>query len=70
MKVKELIEQLEQYDPEQEVGFTYDYVDKIHTSVVKKIKSFDLFNVEWSSYHQMYKISEDCDCFDEWIILM
>jgi hypothetical protein len=56
LTVRELIEKLEEIvenSPEAEnmkVGFTYDYGDYSHTSVVKMVTAADDYTVCWSEY--------------------
>ena len=41
MKVKELIEELQHYDPEQEVVIAYDYGDRVHTNCTDTIRTVE-----------------------------
>ena len=65
MQVKELIEQLGCMDPEAEVHFAYNYGDHWRTEVAPKVDRVHQGIVEYSDYHQMDKLVEDEDCYDE-----
>lgn len=58
MKVSELIELLEDFDPEAEVGFGYNYGDYWRTIVVAEPTEVDTREVEYSDYHRMLKLAE------------
>ena len=59
MKVKELIERLEDFNPEAEVHFSYTYGDYWRTEVAPKVYSLDEGMIVYSDYHQMDKLIED-----------
>jgi hypothetical protein len=65
MNVKELIEQLECMNPEAEVHFAYNYGDHWRTEVSPRVERVHQGIVEYSDYHQMDKLVEDDDCYDE-----
>jgi hypothetical protein len=66
MQVKELIEQLQDMDPEADVHFAYNYGDHWRTEVAPKVCRVDEGVVEYSEYHRMDKIAnEDYDDEDE-----
>ena len=65
MQVKELIEILSRYDQEADVHFAYGYGDHWRTTVAPAISQVFDGVVEYSSYHQMDKLVEDEDCYDE-----
>jgi hypothetical protein len=65
MLVKELIEQLECMNPEAEVHFAYGYGDHWRTEVAPRVDRVHQGIVEYSDYHQMDKLVEDEDCYDE-----
>jgi hypothetical protein len=66
MNVKELIEQLQDMNPEAEVHFAYNYGDHWRTEVAPKIDRVDEGVVEYSEYHRMDKmVGEYEDQFDE-----
>jgi hypothetical protein len=65
MNVKELIEQLQDMNPEAEVHFAYNYGDHWRTEVAPKVDRVHQGIVEYSDYHQMDKLVEDEDCYDE-----
>lgn len=53
MKVHELIEELGNYDPNQEVHFSYNYGDHWRTIVAPAVTSVSEAKVTYSDYHQM-----------------
>jgi len=65
MKVSELIEILSRYDQEADVHFAYGYGDHWRTQVAPAISQVFDGVVEYSDYHQMDKLVEDEDCYDE-----
>jgi len=65
MQVKELIEILSRYDQEADVHFAYGYGDHWRTQVAPAISQVFDGVVEYSNYHQMDKLVEDEDCYDE-----
>jgi hypothetical protein len=65
MQVKELIEILGRYDQEADVHFAYGYGDHWRTQVAPAISQVFDGVVEYSDYHQMDKLVEDEDCYDE-----
>ena len=65
MKVSELIEILGRYDQEADVHFAYGYGDHWRTQVAPAISQVFDGVVEYSDYHQMDKLVEDEDCYDE-----
>ena len=58
MKVKELIEILQEYDPEMEVHTSYGYGDYWHTQVAPKVGYVEEGKVTYSEYHRMDKLVE------------
>jgi hypothetical protein len=66
MKVSELIELLEQQNPDAEVHFSYNYGDHWRTQVAPEVDSVETGMVEYSDYHSMDKVvdSED-DVYDD-----
>jgi hypothetical protein len=65
MKVAELIEILGHYDQEADVHFSYGYGDHWRTEVAPAVCQVADGVVEYSSYHQMDKMVDDEDCYDE-----
>lgn len=65
MKVKDLIEQLGRLDAEADVHFAYGYGDHWRTTVAPKVSRVFEGVVERSDYHQMDKLVDDEDCYDE-----
>lgn len=58
MKVKELIEILQEYDPEMEAHTSYSYGDYWHTQVAPKVQYLEEREIVWSEYHRMPKVVE------------
>jgi len=65
MKVSELMEQLGYMDKDAEVHFAYGYGDHWRTTVAPKVSQVFEGVVERSDYHQMDKLVDDEDCYDE-----
>jgi hypothetical protein len=65
MKVAELIELLGYHSPDAEVHFSYGYGDHWRTEVAPAVSSVADGVVEYSDYHQMDKLVDDEDCYDE-----
>jgi len=65
MKVKELIEYLEDFDPESPVHFAYNYGDYGRSQVAPRVSRVSEGQVAYSAYHRMDKLMEDDDCYDE-----
>ena len=57
MKVKELIEILEVYDPETTVGLAYSYGDYPNTVVVAVAENVFCHPVVFSDYHRMNRLA-------------
>ncbi len=56
MKVSDLIEMLEDFNPEAEVLFAYNYGDYWRTTVAARIDSVEDAKVVYSDYHSMDKV--------------
>jgi hypothetical protein len=65
MKVRELIDQLGNYDPEMEVHTSYCYGDYWRTQVAPKVGYIEEAQVEYSEYHRMDKLVEDTDDYED-----
>ena len=66
MKVSELIEQLQDLNPEAEVHFAYNYGDHWRTTVSPMVTRISEGFVDFSDYHRMDKLVEDEeDIYDE-----
>jgi len=65
MKVSQLIEELGFMNPDAEVHFSYNYGDHWHTEVAPCVDSVEEGVVKYSDYHQMDKMVDDEDCYDE-----
>ena len=59
MKVHELINELSNYDPNQEVHFSYNYGDHWRTIVAPSVEIVEKGKVTYSSYHQMDQLVTD-----------
>lgn len=59
MKVKQLISELETFDPEDEVYFVYNYGDYWQTYVAATLDYLEDGQVTWSEYHRMFQVVED-----------
>lgn len=59
--VKELREELENFDDEARVLFAYDYGDHTHSIVCEGVESVDAEQVRWSDYHNQPRIADDED---------
>ena len=59
MTVKELISTLEDFDPNMEVKFAYNFGDYWKTEVASNIGRIDEGMVKYSSYHRMDKVTDD-----------
>jgi len=65
MQVKELIEQLQNMNPEAEVHFAYGYGDHWRTTVAPAASRVSQGLVQYSEYHRMDKMVEDEDDYYE-----
>jgi len=67
LTVKELIELLQEFSDEQSgneelpVVFAYNYGDHWHTEVLGEVNQVQEEVAEWSSYHEMFKLSDDAE---------
>ena len=66
MRVCELIELLQDQNPDAEVHYSYNYGDHWRTEVAPAVESVKSGMIEYSDYHRMDKVvdSED-DVYDE-----
>jgi hypothetical protein len=66
MKVAELIELLQQENPEADVHFSYNFGDYWRTQVAATVERVDLGRVAYSDYHNMHKVVSEQECdYDE-----
>jgi hypothetical protein len=65
MLVKDLIEELKNFDENTEVHLSYNYGDHWHTQVAPVIKYVNEEKVKYSSYHSMDKVVDDEDESEE-----
>lgn len=61
MTVQELINQLQQFEPNDEVHFSYNYGDHCRTTVAPKARVVDLMGIVESEYHGMPMIVDEED---------
>ena len=61
MKVKNLIEILQEYDESMDVHISYGYGDHWRTQVAPKAGYVEEADVEYSDYHQMDKLVDSHD---------
>jgi hypothetical protein len=59
MTVQELIEELQDFDPQMEVKFSYNFGDYWRTQVASNISRVNEEQVQYSSYHRMDKITDE-----------
>ena len=65
MIVAELIEQLQNMNPDAEVHFSYNYGDHWRTKVAPTVDSVEEGVVKYSEYHRMAKVVEYDDDNEE-----
>jgi hypothetical protein len=65
MTVEQLIEKLQEEDPEAEVYFAYGSGDYWRTILAKKVTRMDEKPIQYSAYHEMNKVVEDEADFDD-----
>jgi hypothetical protein len=65
MTVKELMATLEDFDPNMEVKFAYNFGDYWGSQVASRIAYVDEGQVRYSSYHRMDKVVDDIDEEDD-----
>jgi hypothetical protein len=61
MTVQELIEQLQQFEPTDEVHFSYNYGDHWRTLVAPKVRRVEQLPIVASEYHNMPTIIDEHD---------
>ena len=59
MTVQELIEELQQFDPNQTVRFSYNYGDHWRTHVAPEVQTVSEEAVKFSAYHDMHALDDD-----------
>ena len=72
MTVRELIDELQNFDGDTEVRFSYDYGDHWHTEVAIEVEHVELTPVTYSSYHEKMRVVDpdkmeeaECDAEEE-----
>jgi hypothetical protein len=65
MKVHELIELLQDQDPDLDVHFSYNYGDHWRTEVAPTVDTVDVAMIVYSDYHQMDRTIDDDSDEDE-----
>lgn len=58
MKVKELVEILQKFDPEHEVYFQYPSGDYWRHVLAGSVDNVEIGGIEWSEYHRQFKVLE------------
>lgn len=61
MNARDLIELLQQEDPDTEVHFAYDYGDRSHTMVAPTVTEVNVSTVKHSAYHEMDALVDEDD---------
>jgi hypothetical protein len=73
MKVRELIKQLEQFDPEMDVVKSYNYGDHWNTTVCPYVEYPEELEIKYSAYHGMNMVhdsGDDVDDFTEMVVVL
>lgn len=66
LKVSELIERLQDMDPDATVAYRYPSGDYWHTEIAKGVARISRGAVKWSGYHEKYStVNADDDVDDE-----
>lgn len=61
MNVKQLIAELQSYDPDAEVVLSYEYGDRADTTITEIVRSVDEQELRYSLYHNGWVVPEDDD---------
>jgi len=61
MKVRELIDQLQQFDAEDEVHFSFNSGDHWRTTVAPKVRRVEMLPIVESEYHNKPQIIDEDD---------
>ena len=65
LTVQELIDELKYMDPDAYVHFSYNYGDHWRTQVAPVVTGVEEGFVVESAYHNMDKVVDECDVYDE-----
>lgn len=65
MTVQELIDLLENYNPNADVFFVYQYGDFWNTLVANSPEAVEQGKVAWSDYHLTYKVMDECENYEK-----
>jgi hypothetical protein len=67
LTVGELIERLKEFDESTPVVFSYEYGDYWHSICANTASRWDAdeAEIEWSNYHQAWKLSQDNGEFED-----
>lgn len=69
LTVKELRDELSQYDENMVVGFKYNSQDYWKTIIAQPVSQFDIEGVKYSGYHSKLAVDEDGESEQEMLIL-
>jgi hypothetical protein len=61
MTVEELIEELQNFEPDTPVHFSYNYGDYWKTVVAPETRTVEELPIVYSDYHSMPKLAEDSE---------
>lgn len=59
MTVQELINRLEQYDPQTPVHFAYPAGDYWRTTLAREVEGVEEMRIAFSGYHDQFKLVDD-----------
>jgi hypothetical protein len=61
MTVQELIETLQDFDPNMKVKFAYNFGDYWRTEVAREVNDVEYGETRFSDYHRMHKVVQNTD---------
>ena len=65
MQVKDLIDQLQNMNPEAEVHFSYNSGDHWRTKVAPKVNFIEEGIIKYSDYHRTDKLMDENDMYED-----
>ncbi len=65
LTVRDLIEQLQNCDPDLPVVIGYPYGDRVRTTVASVVEEVEEAQVTWSEYHRTFKVPKDGSTEDD-----